>query len=128
MTIEAPTDRSMTLLGQDGDLELTWDAESDSKVLPMIEKKMKEGYRFFILKPVLGDLIHVRRKLVNIDEIKTRNIKIKDHDIEALFTNGDVSLFRTQSTGKTIETAGIASTPAQVVQNRTVGTKALQGG
>jgi len=130
--------RGMTLLNEMGDLEITWEPKNDEKMRALIEKKMREGVRFFILKPVVGDVLHMRRKLTNLSELKANNVKIKDADIEAMFTAGEVVLFRTS--GSTVETAGVASVKDRAggqdhkasskvaVRQRTVGVPALQGG
>ncbi len=131
--------RGMFLLNDMGDLELTWEPQNDEKVRAMIEKKMKEGVRFFILKPIIGDVLHARRKLGKITDLKTNNVKIKDADIEMLFLTGEAELFRTKG-GGTLETSGVASvrdadgkqdhyaSSKKAVRHRTVGVPALQGG
>lgn len=138
--IEDTEVRSMTLLNEMGDIEITWESENDEKVRAIIEKKMREGVRFFILKPVLGDLLHMRRKLTKITDLKANNVKIKDADIETLFSVGDVNLFRSSVPSGSLETSGVASVKGKdgnpdyyesskkAVANRTVGVKALQGG
>ncbi len=136
---ETETDtRGLILLGPDGDLEITWEPQNDEKVRALIEKKMTEGVTFFVLKPVLGDVLHMRRKLKKVSELKSHNVKIKDADIDAMFSAGDVGLFRT---GDKIDNKPEAirvrddkgkldhkAASKVAVKQRTVGVPALQGG
>lgn len=45
---------SMTVLNRTGDSTLAWSDENNDKVRAVIEKKMAEGWSFFILEPRLG--------------------------------------------------------------------------
>lgn len=131
-------ERGMILLNGSGDVEFTWDAKNDEKVRAIIEQKMKEGVNFFILKPLIGDVLHRRVKLKKMSELKTHNIKIKDGDIEAMFVAGEVGLVRS---GGDVDMQGgkisvkdkdgkpdHAAASRVAVRNRTVGVPALQGG
>ena len=126
--------RSMVILGPDGDLEVSWGPESDAKVREIIEKKMKEGVRFFVLKPLIGDVIHTHRKMKKMSDLQGRSFKIKDADIKdrdiaALFSAGVVDLDRSKSKGGgTIETERPARNADDAVRHRTVGVQALAGG
>jgi len=120
------TERGLILLNESGDLEITWEPENDAKMRAIIEKKMKEGVRFFIMKPLIGNFMPVRSKMTNLSQLKDAHITIRDADIETMFKAGDVSLFR--NSGANVETTGVAKTADQVINNRTVGVKALQGG
>ena len=121
----ASTVRGLTLACGMGDLEISWDPENDAQVREVIERKMGQGVRFFILKPLIGDYLWTRRKLTDIGELRTNSVKIKDEDIKALFTGGTVSLLRSSGT---VDTTGIARTAQQAVANRTIGVPMLTGG
>ena len=120
------TERSLILLNESGDLEITWGPQNDEKMRAVIEKKMAEGVRFFIMKPLIGNFIPVRSKMTNMNQLKDARVTIRDADIEDMFKAGDVSLYR--NSGANVETTGVAKTADQVIQNRTVGVRALQGG
>lgn len=119
--------RSMTLLNEMGDVEIAWDEDKDDEMRAIIEKKMAEGVRFFILKPVLGSFLHTKKQVKKVSDIPSNHVKIMDSDIEAMFSAGKIALFRNES-GGTIETAGVAKDAATVAKSRTVGVKAMQGG
>lgn len=126
--VEAAEDyRSMTLLNEMGDIEVTWDSQNDDAMREVIEKKMKEGVRFFILKPFPGGFLYRKTALKTMDQLKENRVKIGDNDVEKLFEAGKVEVVRTQS-GATLETVGIAKTAKEASTKRTVGVKALQGG
>lgn len=119
--------RSLTLLNEMGDIEVTWDSSNDHVMREVIEKKMKEGVRFFILKPVLGGAFYRKTALRTMSDLKENRVKIGDNDIENLFVEGKVQVVRTAS-GAELDTIGIAKTPEQAAKTRTVGIKAFSGG
>lgn len=119
--------RSMTLLNEMGDVEVTWDSKNDDAMREVIEKKMKEGVRFFILKPFPGGFLYRKTALKTMDQLKENRVKIGDNDVEKLFEAGKVQVIRNTS-GATLETQGVAKTAAEAASKRTVGIKPLQGG
>lgn len=117
--------RGLTLACSMGDLEISWDPSNDHKVRDMIQAKMDQGYRFFVMKPLLGDLLAIRRRVFSATDLKSNSVKIRDNDIAAMFSAGEVSLFRTneqESTGVALKTAD------EVVRNRTIGVPQFRGG
>lgn len=120
--------RSMTLLNEMGDIEVTWDSSNDDAMREVIEKKMKEGVRFFILKPFPGGFLFRKTALKSMADLKENRVKIGDNDIETLFEAGKVAVIRTSDTGATLETVGVARTAKEAASKRTVGIKPLQGG
>lgn len=126
--VEAAEDyRSMTLLNEMGDVEVTWDSKNDDAMREVIDKKMKEGVRFFILKPFPGGFLYRKTALKTMDQLKENRVKIGDNDVEKLFEAGKVEVVRTQS-GASLETVGVAKTAKEAASKRTVGVKPLQGG
>jgi len=131
--------RGMTLANSMGDLEMTWEPKNDEKVRALIEKKMREGVTFFVMKPIVGDVLHMRRKLKKVGDLKGLNVTVKDPDIEALLSSGDASLFRNGADAmenkpeviRVRDSAGKldhAAASKKAVKQRTVGVAALQGG
>lgn len=127
--IEASVDeyRSMTLLNEMGDIEVTWDSQNDDAMREVIEKKMKEGVRFFILKPFPGGFLFRKTALKSMADLKENRVKIGDSDVEKLFEAGKVEVIRTNS-GATLETVAVAKTAKEASTKRTVGIRPLQGG
>jgi len=120
------SERGLILLNASGDLEITWEPENDEKMRGIIQKKMQEGVRFFIMKPLIGNFLPVRSKITNISQLKDAKVTVRDADIESMFKAGDVSMYR--NNGASVETIGVAKTVDQVISNRTIGVPALQGG
>lgn len=128
----APTEavedyRSMTLLNEMGDIEVTWDSQNDDAMREVIERKMKEGVRFFILKPFPGGFLYRKTALKTMAQLTENRVKIGDADVEKLFVEGKVEVVRTHS-GATLETVGIAKDAKDAATKRTVGVRPLQGG
>lgn len=122
---DAENARGLIIAGRMGDLEISWDPEKDSQVRDLIAKKMAEGMRFFILKPVFGGRLAVRSAIKAPADLKANVVRITDGDVKRLFMAGDLNLFRTHGE---IEGDRVARTADEAVQNRTVGVPALQGG
>jgi hypothetical protein len=131
--------RGMTLLGPDGDLEIAWDSESEEKVRALIEKKMSEGVTFFVMQPIVGDVLHMRRKVTRASQLaKVSKVTIKDPDIDAMFSAGEIGLFRANgaevNTGEAVRVRDAKgkldhrAASKVAVKQRTVGVRALQGG
>lgn len=126
--VEATDDtRSMVLLNGTGDIEVTWDSTNDDVMRELIDKKMKEGVRFFILKPFPGGFLYRKTAMKTMDDLKENKVKVGDKDVEKLFEAGKVQVIRNTS-GATLETQGVAKTAAEAASKRTVGIKPLQGG
>lgn len=119
--------RSMTLLNDMGDIEVTWDSQNDDAMRELIEKKMKEGVRFFILKPFPGGFLFRKTAMKTMADLTENRVKVGDKDVEKLFEAGKVQVVRSD-TGATLETVGVAKTAAEAATKRTVGIKPLQGG
>lgn len=114
---------SMSLLNEMGDLTVSWDSEKDEEMQKIIEKKMAEGIRFFIVKPFTKDQIEVK----TIEDISSREIVLKDEDIERLFTEGKVGIFkRVKQT--TLEGVKRVKNAVEASKNNTIGLKQFQGG
>ncbi len=127
-TVEEIDDtRSLILLNDTGDVEITWDSSNDDVMRELIDKKMKEGVRFFILKPFPGGFLYRKTAMKTMDDLKENKVKVGDKDVEKLFEAGKVQVIRNTS-GATLETQGIAKTAAEASKKRTVGIKPLQGG
>lgn len=133
---EMSEERGLILLNGMGDVEITWEPQNDEKMRAVIQKKMEEGVTFFVLKPIVGDVLHMRRKLKKMSDLKAHNVKIKDADIETLFTAGEIAMMRSErvDNGAAIrvrdDKGNLDHAAASRVASRTrsVGVPALRGG
>ena len=81
--------RTLSFLTGDGDTTYGWTADDDAWIIPMIQKKMDEGYVFWIVKR--NPLREAR--LRTADEAKeTRSVVIKDADARQLFEQGRIGI------------------------------------
>lgn len=118
--------RSMILLGAIGDAEIVWDEEHDAAMREVIQKKMDEGVRFFIMKPIFGGLLE-RRSRISSPEQAQGSVRIRDRDIESLLSSGKARVLRKVS-GSRFETTKMAKSAEEVVASSTIATRPLVGG
>ena len=71
---------SMTLLNETGDITLSWDDERDQDMRQMIQKKLDEGYAFFIIEPKFFGLLKKRIRLHHINDLKGKEVSLEDND------------------------------------------------
>lgn len=120
---------SVTLLDRTGDSTLAWSDENDDNVRQVIEKKLAEGWSFFILKPRIGGLIAPKKtplkKFKDLPE-DARAVSMSDADFMTLLQEGFASKV-TRADG-TLETSGRAKTAAEAAKTDTVGVKPRRGG
>ena len=119
--------RTMTLLNELGDVEIAWEAENDAAMRDIIAKKMSEGVKFFIIKPLIGNLLTRKARLRTISDLAKNKVTIKDDDIEKLFVADKIAMYRRDS-GERYETLGRAKTPEQAAASSTVAVRQFQGG
>lgn len=118
--------RHMIMLNLVGDVSLTWDADQDANMRVYIEKKMKEGYSFFILeKNWLG--MSRKKKVVDINDIgANKKVWMDDEELENAFKSGKIKLLK--NTNNQYTTTRLAKTADEVVENPTVATRPMKGG
>ena len=92
--------RTLSFLTGDGDLTFGWEANDDRWVIPMIQKKMDEGYVFWIIRR--NPMREVKVRTAQEAE-ETRNIIIKDADARILFEQGRIGLVRNTVAGRDAE-------------------------
>jgi hypothetical protein len=81
---------SCRMLNKTGDITFAWTEDQDEAVAAVIQKKMDQGIRFFIVKPFAdGEEIQI----TNIGDIAGREVKVHDEDFAKLLTDGRVGIF-----------------------------------
>jgi hypothetical protein len=121
------TERSMTIMGQMGDLEIAWEEQNDDAMREFIERKLKEGVTFFVYKPTLGGLLPNRK--VELKKIKDldRHLLVKDPDVAALVAS-QVATLQRRDQSLASQTPVSSRNAAEIARSRSVGTPAMQGG
>ena len=114
--------RTVSLLCSLGDITIGWEAANDASVLPIIQKMLDGGVRFFILK---------KTKPMEVTKITqpadARKIVIPDESLQSLFASGLLTIGGLMLT--TEEATGeIARTVEQVAENDTIATQPAAGG
>jgi len=117
------TTRSLTLLNEMGDLSLTWEADKDDEMAAIIQKKLDQGVRFFLIEPFTKKQIEVKR----LEDIKGRQINVPDEDIEKLFTEGKIGIIK-RITGSIMETIGTSSNAKEIASSHSIATRQFRGG
>lgn len=80
---------SCRILDKSGDITVAWTEDQDEAVAAVIQKKMDQGIRFFIVKPFSGDQIQITK----ITDVVGREVRIHDEDFGKLLADGKVGIF-----------------------------------
>lgn len=119
---------SMTLLDETGDTTIVWDEDTEAKLLPIIEKKMKQGVVFYIIKERMIPMLPPKKvRLKKATDIKAAGaVVVRDEDLAGLFLSGDITTISAGSDA--ITTVKKAANANEVVNNHTVAVRAQRGG
>lgn len=74
-----------TFLNSHGDITISWGEDDHDSMIEVIEKKMNEGYMFYVIEPKFFGLYKKQVVLEknNINKLnKQKNIVIKDDDLD----------------------------------------------
>ena len=119
--------RTLTMLDASGDTTIVWDEATDEKMLTVIEARMKQGYKFFILKPRAIPILPPRKvRAKTIKEVRDAgSVVILDDDLHTLFVSGDVS---TMKSSDQIDIVKKSEDASEVVTSQSVAVKPARGG
>lgn len=131
---------AITWLNMSGDITITWNESNEDAVLAMVEKKMKEGFSFFIIKPrALGLLGNKKVKAKSISDVKKAGqailadedfdgllARLHDSDVEKVVSNGSAKLAKPSTGEKEMVTR--ARSAKEVVRAQSVAVKPVVGG
>lgn len=125
MTTEA---RSLSIMGDQGDVTIVWTEEEDEKMEAIIRDKMAAGIVFFIVEPRFFGLLPPKRTPLDAPAAarKHRALSIKDDQFAAFVESGAGDLVK--SPDKPIESVRKAETAKEVASGHAVGVKPLKGG
>lgn len=121
------------MLNSMGDITIGWTPDQSDMMVDLIDKKMKEGYTFFILEQ---DNREVRLK--NIDDLRKLNsVIIGDKEAELLIKQGRIGLVEfmnstdridEESSSTEIKTVRRAKTAQEAATSNTVQVAPKKGG
>jgi hypothetical protein len=117
--------RSCCLLGEMGDIEITWDEDGDEAMRKIIQKKMDGGMKFFQI--VVNGKSAKRTRVKSLDQLIEMKINVQDEDIERAFTDGTVQFTRLQG-GEDRDSIVRVDNAAIAAKSNTVGVQPFSGG
>lgn len=121
-----------TLLNQAGDVVLAWDEEAAAKMTEWVQKRMDEGYTFFLVKPTMfGFGKPTKTRLKRIAELKAKGNHSISMDL-ALFENwqksdGNIAITERQGGELEVENRPVKDA-AEVARSASVAVKPRAGG
>lgn len=117
--------RSLILLNEMGDVEISWDSSADEAMREIIQNKMDEGIKFF---QIATSGFRVKRtRLKDIDDLARYRINVADEDISKMFETGRIELSRRSDSEAHVTVARLDSA-AEVARTNSVGVRQFQGG
>lgn len=134
----APT---ITFLNSTGDITISWEKDKEKEMLALIDKKMKDGYTFFLLKPRAGGLLGNKKvPAENIEQIRKAGsvvapdalakavvMNLGDSDLSTAVAAGSATLVSTVKKA-TMDTVRRAVSAAEVVASQSVAIRPISGG
>lgn len=130
----------ITWLNMSGDVTITWTPENEAHIKDLVERKMKEGYSFFVLKPRCLALLGKKKvKLTDatlldgaVGVVVPDNVvesfvnQMGDHDVGTAVKSGKARLAKAPS-GQN-ETLHRARSADEVVRSQSVAVRPIVGG
>lgn len=132
---------TIVFLNMTGDVTITWDDQNEAAVLALVQKKMNEGYTFFILKPRFGGLLgnhlvplkniedaRAQGKVVAPDALTDRIIaQLDDADLTAEVSNGRARI-RTSTEAVQLDAGYRAKSARDVLGQQAVAVRPIVAG
>ncbi len=134
LDLEGDDTRSMTFLNASGDGTLAWGPGSDDAMRALIERKMKEGFAFFIVERRLGGLVRRKVRVTDVEKAAaSRAVTLSDADFAAMVSSGAAQLVHTpgRDSGRGIPMGGgvMSRDPAAVAAApASYAVRAMRGG
>lgn len=133
---------AITWLNMSGDVTITWDPANEEAMLALIQKKMDEGYRFFLVKPRFFGLLGNRKvPLKSAEEAREAGkvsaddalvghavSRICDPEVEQALRESKARLVEDTKTRSTLATVRVAQSASEVLKNQSVAVRAVVGG
>lgn len=126
------TVKATTILGRLGDITWVWDESADEMMEQLIQKKMDEGYTFWLIEPRMGGILPPNR--VELDSaraaLRHRAVAMRDVDFVKLVCQESppkgVTVVRTPD--KPAKSVRRAKTAKEASAGETVAVRAARGG
>ena len=119
---------SMILLNESGDIEIIWSDEHEESMRELIEKKLKEGYSFFILEKKFWGLVECKEKVISMDQIqKGSKLLLRDEDAVRLFNDGKIKVKKSKEK-RELNTTKRSKDVDEILKSDTVAVRPVAGG
>lgn len=132
---------SITFLNSTGDITISWEKDKENEMLALIDKKMKDGYTFFLLKPRAGGLLGNKKvPAENLEQIRQAGsvvvpdalakavvMNLGDSDVSTAVAAGSATLVSTVKK-TTMDSVRRATSAAEVVASQSVAIRPISGG
>lgn len=129
--LEPAHSRSLTILNMSGHSTLTWSPKNDEVMRQLIERKLQEGWAFWIVKPRAGGLLPDKRVKVRTLEqaMQARSLSLDDADFAKLIMDGGVQLVSTPERAEGWTNDAVQSKdPATIAASNAIGVRNMSGG
>lgn len=120
--------RATTILNEVGDTTIVWTEDRDDEMERIIEKKMVEGIRFFIIEPrFFGLLPSKKTALKTADQARAhRALSIPDEDFSKFVEAGSGDAVPTPE--KPVKGSRLSKSAKEVAASQSVGVRPMKGG
>lgn len=118
---------SCRMLDKSGDITFAWTEDNDAEVAKVIQKKMDQGIRFFIVKPFGGEEVQITK----LSDIVGREVKVHDEDFAKLLTDGKAGIFSRAASavaGAAAEITRRVTDAAEAARSHTMAVRQPAGG
>lgn len=126
-----PTDNpGVVLLNRTGDVAVTWEDPNDVEVLTFIQKKIDEGYVFFIVEDRFFKLMKRKKRLTDVNDIpSSRTVYLDDAEAARLEMSDKVTVSKVApGTAAKARSVRKAKSAADVAANRSYAARPVYGG
>lgn len=118
----------MTILDRSGDTTVTWSEPDDVEVLTYIQKKMDEGFVFFMERPKVVRAFMKKKKIDSVSEVKERKLFLADEDAAKLELAGKLKLITIEQPETPAPVVKKAKTAKEVSRGRSHAVRPMAGG
>ena len=128
---EIPADVLRTLtIPVDGDSTLAWGPQNDDLMRDLIERKLKEGFTFFVHRKRLGGVIPLgKARISTADEaMQARKVFLSDEEFAKVVSEGGVQMISRPERGLRHDDTFVSRDPAEIAAGQSIATRQLQGG
>lgn len=133
---------AITFLNMSGDVTITWDKSNEPAMLALIQKKMDEGYAFFLVKPRFFGIFGTSKKRMasakdaqGVGRVAAEDrlvghavSRICDAEVESALRENKARLVEPAQTKGPLDTVRRAGSAAEVLSRQAVAVRPVVGG